>query len=119
MVATHGEGFRQNPPREVDGLSPVSSIRTAPIRNGVRKRARGWTAPCRGTEEWGAYTVDETALRHGAVRKRRLGVVCCGDRVGRARERDEERISLRVYLDTFVTWNASRNSNRCSASTTA
>jgi len=39
---------------------------------------------------------------HGAVDQSNLGVACCGDRVGGARERDEERVSLRVDLDPTV-----------------
>jgi hypothetical protein len=39
---------------------------------------------------------------YGSVDERSLGVVCGGDRVSGARERHEERVSLRVDLDPTV-----------------
>ena len=51
--------------------------------------------------------------------ERRLPVGGGRDRVGGARERDEERVALRVHLDAAVPREASRNTRRCSLNSSA
>ena len=46
--------------------------------------------------------VDPDSDAHGSVGERLLGVSSRGDRIGRARERDKERVALSVDLDPSV-----------------
>ena len=64
--------------------------------------------------------VDADPHAHGPVRQRVLGVSSRGDRIGGARERNEERVPLSVHLDSLRGARTPRaTARRCSASTSA
>ena len=56
--------------------------------------------------------MDPDSDTDGAVGERVLSLSSRGDRIGRARERDEERVALSVDLDPAVRENASRSCRR-------